>query len=707
MTPGTDFDQIVVNGTVNITGADLILENISGTAEDSCETVVLIDNDGTDPIIGTFSGIAEGAAVDIGGISGKVSYIGGDGNDLSLVLDAEPPMAVCQDITVQLDASGNASILAADIDGGSTDNCGIALLSVSPSSFTCADVGPNTVTLTVTDVNGNSASCTAVVTVEDNIPPVITCVADPTVDTDPGVCTYTVQGSEFDATFTDNCTSATLTNDYNGAATLDGEVLPQGTTTVVWTVDDGNGQSATCTTVITVEDNEAPMIFCPADIVAETNNGNCGATVTFVLPVATDNCGIDQIIQQAGIASGGVFPVGVTTNQFAVIDVNGNVSFCSFDVTVTDTSAPLAVCQDITVALDATGNATIVPADVDGGSSDNCAIDTLSIDINSFTCADLGDNPVVLTVTDTSGNVASCTAIVTVVNGTEPVAVCQDVTLQLDAMGMVVVTDASIFDGGSTDACGNTGQLSFSVSPSSFGCGDVGDNPVTLTVTDASGNVSTCTAIATVEDTINPTVSCMDLTVSLDENGEASITAGDLVVFSDDNCGVVTTTASITEFDCDDVGNPIAVTITVEDASGNMSSCTATVTVLDEIDPVIDCPTEVVVQAMAGGQYQVENFVTSGLVTATDNCSDPVNVVIQTPAIGSLLDPGTYPASITVSDASGNGAVCTFDLIVEEEVLGTESFDISSLSMYPNPATDHVVLGNPQTIPLKDVAIYD
>ncbi|MDX1463562.1 MAG: T9SS type A sorting domain-containing protein, partial [Marinirhabdus sp.] len=47
------------------------------------------------------------------------------------------------------------------------------------------------------------------------------------------------------------------------------------------------------------------------------------------------------------------------------------------------------------------------------------------------------------------------------------------------------------------------------------------------------------------------------------------------------------------------------------------------------------------------------------------------------------------------------------DLIVEEEVLGTESFDISSLSMYPNPATDHVVLGNPQTIPLKDVAIYD
>ena len=33
-------------------------------------------------------------------------------------------------------------------------------------------------------------------------------------------------------------------------------------TTVIWTVDDGNGQTATCTTVITVEDNEDPVITC-------------------------------------------------------------------------------------------------------------------------------------------------------------------------------------------------------------------------------------------------------------------------------------------------------------------------------------------------------------------------------------------------------------------------------------------------------------
>ena len=235
-----------------------------------------------------------------------------------------------------------------------------------------------------------------------------------------------------------------------------GSLFPVGTTTNTFTVTDAAGNTSTCSFDVTVEDNIDPMIFCPADIVAGTSGGNCGTVVTFATPVGMDNCGIDQVIQQAGIASGEIFPVGVTTNQFAVIDVNGNVAFCSFTVTVTDDDAPIAVCQDITVMLDGAGMATIVPADVDGGSTDNCGITSLSIDIDTFTCADLGDNIVTLTATDGQGLSSSCTAIVTVENGVMPNAVCQDATVQLDAFGMVTITDASIFDGGSTDACGGT-----------------------------------------------------------------------------------------------------------------------------------------------------------------------------------------------------------------------------------------------------------
>ena len=65
------------------------------------------------------------------------------------VEDNVSPTAVCQPVTVQLDGSGNATVTAAQVDGGSSDNCSITSMSVSPSTFTCANAGANTVTLTV------------------------------------------------------------------------------------------------------------------------------------------------------------------------------------------------------------------------------------------------------------------------------------------------------------------------------------------------------------------------------------------------------------------------------------------------------------------------------------------------------------------------------------------------------------------------------
>ena len=51
---------------------------------------------------------------------------------------------------MQLDASGAGSITAAQVDNGSFDNCSIATMTLDTEDFTCADVGPNTVTMTVT-----------------------------------------------------------------------------------------------------------------------------------------------------------------------------------------------------------------------------------------------------------------------------------------------------------------------------------------------------------------------------------------------------------------------------------------------------------------------------------------------------------------------------------------------------------------------------
>ena len=74
----------------------------------------------------------------------------------------------------------------------------------------------------------------------------------------------------------------------------------------------------------------------------------------------------------------------------------------------------LAICQDITVALDANGNASITASSVDGGSP---AGTTLSIDQSSFDCSNLGTNPVVLTAT-LGNDVDSETCMVTIEDNT-------------------------------------------------------------------------------------------------------------------------------------------------------------------------------------------------------------------------------------------------------------------------------------------------
>ncbi len=212
---------------------------------------------------------------------------------------------------------------------------------------------------------------------------------------------------------------------------------------------------------------------------------------------------------------------------------HGNASEWRSIITVEDNLAPTAVCLYITCALDASGNASIVAADVDGGSTDNCGIVSLSASATSFTCADVGANTVTLTVTDGSTNVDNCTATVTVEDNIAPTAVCQPAFVYLDANGSGSIA-ASDVDGGSSDNCG---IASLSVTQNSFSCADVGANTVTLTVTDVNNNVSTCTATVTVSDNIAPTAVCQNITIALDASGNASIAAADIDGGSTDNCG--------------------------------------------------------------------------------------------------------------------------------------------------------------------------
>lgn len=128
------------------------------------------------------------------------------------------------------------------------------------------------------------------------------------------------------------------------------------------------------------------------------------------------------IVPNAGLVFGGaganrtltVTPVagqlGTTTITVTLNDgqtVNNDSTF-SFNLTLGDTVAPVAVCQNVQVQLDAAGNGILTAAQVDNGSSDNCSVQNISISQTQFTCADAGTIQLVFTVEDIAGNTADC-----------------------------------------------------------------------------------------------------------------------------------------------------------------------------------------------------------------------------------------------------------------------------------------------------------
>ncbi|MBO0359793.1 T9SS type A sorting domain-containing protein [Hymenobacter sp. BT186] len=122
--------------------------------------------------------------------------------------DTTPPVVLAAGFMVALEANGTRTIEAADVDYGSTDACsGIASMRISPSTFTCANMGANQVTLTVTDNAGNVATQTVTVMVVDNTAPTIL-ASGFGVNLVNG--TRTIEAADVDYGSTDNCGIASM-----------------------------------------------------------------------------------------------------------------------------------------------------------------------------------------------------------------------------------------------------------------------------------------------------------------------------------------------------------------------------------------------------------------------------------------------------------------------------------------------------------------
>ncbi len=570
------------------------------------------------------------------------------------VLDTVAPTASCQNLTVYLDGTGNASITAADVDNGSTDNCGSVTLSADITSFTCSEVGANTVTLTVTDGSSNTATCTSTVTVLDTVTPTAVC-QNITAYLD-GSGNATITGADLDNGSSDNCSSLTYSASQTAFTCSD-----IGANSITLTVTDAGSNTANCVSTVTIADTTSPTASCQNITVYLDGTGNATITAADIDNGSTDNCG--SVTLSADITSFTCSEIGANTVTLTVTDGSSNTSTCTSTVTVLDTVAPTASCQNMTVYLDGSGNATITAGDIDNGSTDNCSSVTLSADITSFTCSDLGANTVTLTVTDGSSNTATCTSTVTVLDTVSPTASCQNMTAYLDASGNVSITAGDI-DNGSTDNCTS---VTLSADITSFTCSEIGANTVTLTVTDGSSNTSTCTSTVTVLDTVAPTASCQNINVYLDASGNATIAAADIDNGSTDACSSVTLAADITSFTCAEVGAN-TVTLTVTDGSGNTATCTSTVTVLDTISPTATCQN-------INAYLDASGNVTIAAADIDNGSTDACSAVTLSADITSFTcaELGANTVTLTVTDGSGNTATCTSTVTVLDTISPTAS----------------------------------
>lgn len=299
----------------------------------------------TDPIVTMISGLASGATFPVG--TTTVTYEATDyqGNnpvqcsfDVT-VTDNEMPLADTTNLTA---LTSECSVTVASPTA--TDNCAgtITATTTDPTSYSAE--GSYTITWSYDDGNGNIATQTQNVTIDDITAP----VADTTtLTTLTSECSVTVVAP----TATDNCAgtiTATTTDPTSYSA--------QGSYTITWTYDDGNGNTSTQTQSVVIADVTAPTITAPADVNDLANAANCEASgISLGTPVDNDNCAVDTVYNDAPAT----FPLGTTVVTWTVVDEAGNMTTTTQNVTITSDLSGSGVATDEMMGNDGTIDLTV------------------------------------------------------------------------------------------------------------------------------------------------------------------------------------------------------------------------------------------------------------------------------------------------------------------------------------------------------------
>ncbi len=261
-----------------------------------------------------------------------------------LLVDQEAPIfTFCPpNITVQSDDNCEASV--SWMNPIAEDNCGTVTISTSLPSGYRFNLGTAAVVVIATDRCGNTSKCEFLVTVEDNCcsaAPVIHCPQD--YKACPGSSIdISVTGSAFTDSPQGTCPNAFITY-----VDLEESADPcRNITKRFWkAINTKNNSESSCIQTILLEDIESPEFTrCPQDVTIDPQY-NCTANIAWDLPLATDDCGVDNMLSTHIPSSS--FSKGVTTVVYTATDKCGNTASCWFFITITDKCCdqnPILIC---------------------------------------------------------------------------------------------------------------------------------------------------------------------------------------------------------------------------------------------------------------------------------------------------------------------------------------------------------------------------
>lgn len=354
-------------------------------------------------------------------------------------------------------------------------------------------------------------------------------------------------------------------------------------------------------------------------------------------------------------------------------DANNCETVAMITITADDVIAPVILTQDITISLGIfDGLASITPDQIDAGSTDDCSMVDLSLNVMDFDCSQLGENEIMLTGTDSSGNTTSATAIVTVIDDTAPVVICSEnliITGACDAVVEYSMTEA-------TDNCDDNLEIIMTSGLASGSSFPAGITQQVFEVTDQSGNIGSCFfEVNVVGDVLLPDVLVTEPSCTEFDDGSIEVNvSGGTPPYMIDFMDLDPTQVAAGSYD-----------IAITDANG----CTVDVNILvGEPTPIVISEPSIIdaTDGQNNGEINVSISGGTGVYTYEWTTND---VVVSTDLNLTNVPAGVYV--LIVTDDSGC-MVASDEIIIDNLVATTKIEQIEKLSILPNPNTGRFTL---------------